>query len=52
MDITCLFVVIANRDIEITCIPTQHQLADTFTKALPPSRFFAFCDLIGVHQPP
>jgi hypothetical protein len=42
----------ANRDIEITYISTQHQLADIFTKALPPSRFFVLRDLIGIHRPP
>jgi hypothetical protein len=42
----------ANRNIKITYILTQHKLADIFTKALPPSRFFAFHELIGVHQPP
>jgi hypothetical protein len=40
-----------NCEIEITYIPTQHQLADIFTKALPPSRFFTLRDLLGIHQP-
>jgi hypothetical protein len=41
----------ANHDIEITYLQTQHQLADLFTEALTPSRFFVFRDLIGVHRP-
>jgi hypothetical protein len=40
------------RNLNITYIPTNQQLADLFTKALPPLRFHSLCEQLGVHQPP
>jgi hypothetical protein len=39
----------ANGDIEITYLPTQHQLADIFTKALPLAQFSSLRTQLGVH---
>jgi hypothetical protein len=41
----------ANGDIAITYLPTKQQLADIFTKALPPTQFFSLRMQIGIHQP-
>jgi len=41
----------AERTIDITYISTHQQLADIFTKALPPVRFFALREALGIHQP-
>jgi hypothetical protein len=40
-----------NRNLDITYISTHQQLADMFTKALPPARFFSLREQLGVHQP-
>jgi muramidase (phage lysozyme) len=42
----------ANHDLNFSYISTHQQLADIFTKALAPTRFFALREAIGVHQPP
>jgi hypothetical protein len=41
----------ANRNIDITYLSTHQQLADIFTKALPPTRFSVLREALGVHQP-
>ena len=40
----------ANRNISVSYISTKDQIADIFTKALPPTSFLQLRQLLGVHR--